>query len=226
MSLYHIHVPRTSGVFIRDIIADKSNIQTKIVGHGHVLEDREFANAEFISGHFGVEPLKYAKKAFSIIRDPNKLTFSYIKHIHARLKMTIPFEELLNIYLSPSEFSFAVTNLITKSLTGTVDIEEYNKHYSSQIIMVDNCWFLKDHLTDHDDVISFIEDKNIKIYIYESQNVYSNILSDNQIDNINVDERKAVNNTAKTFDYLYDKYFDKINELNDIDRKVYDYFKR
>lgn len=226
MSLYHMHVPRTSGVFIRNIIADRSNIQTKIVGHGHILGDREFANAEFISGHFGVEPLKYAKKAFSIIRDPNKLTFSYIKHIHARLKMTIPFEELLNIYLSPSEFSFAVTNLITKSLTGTVDIEEYNKHYSSQIIMVDNCWFLKDHLTDHDDVISFIEDKNIKIYIYESQNVYSNILSDNQINNIDMDDRKAVNNTAKTFDYLYDKYFDKINELNDIDRKVYDYFKR
>lgn len=220
-----MHVPRTSGVFIRNIIADRFNMKNKIVGHGQVLEDAEYVNAEFISGHFGIEPLRYAKKAFSIIRDPNKLTFSYIKHIHARLKMTVPFEELLNIYLTPSEFSFAVTNLITKSLTGTVDIEEYNKHYSSQIIMVDNCWFLKDHLTDHDDVISFIKDYNIKIYIYESQNVYSSILSDNQIDNIDVNDRKAVNNTSKSFDHLYDKYLDRINELNDIDGKVYAHFK-
>jgi hypothetical protein len=221
-----MHVPRTSGVFIRNIIADRLNSEAKVLGHGHLLEEGSFANAEFVSGHFGVEPLKYSQKAFSIIRDPNKLTFSYIKHIHARLKMTIPFEELLNIYLSPSEFSFAVSNLITKSLTGTVDIEEYNKYYTNQIIMVDNCWFLKDHLTDHEDVISFIKDKNIKIYIYESENVYSNILSDNQIDNTDVSGHKAVNNTAKTFDNLYNKYFDKIKELNNLDIAVYEYFNR
>jgi len=221
-----MHVPRTSGVFIRGIIANKFNNESKILGHGHIIGDEDFKNSTLISGHFGIEPLRYAKKTFSVIREPNELTFSYIKHIHARLKMTIPFEELLNIYLSPSEFSFAVTNLITKSLTGTVDIKEYNKHYSSQIIMVDNCWFLKDHLTDYEDVISFIEDKNIKIYIYESQNIYNDIFSDNQIDDIDLSLHKAVNNTAKSFDFLYDKYFDRINELNDIDRKVYDYFKR
>lgn len=226
MSLYHMHVPRTSGVFIRNIIADRLNSEAMILGHGRPLKEQNFANAKFVSGHFGVEPLKYCQKAFSVIRDPNKLTFSYIKHIHARLKMTIPFEELLNIYLSPSEFSFAVSNLITKFLTGTVDIEEYDKYYSNQIIMVDNCWFLKDHLTDHEDVISFIENKNIKIYIYESKNVYNSILSDNLIDNTDVSANKIVNNTAKTFDDLYNKYFNKIKELNNLDIAVYEHFNR
>jgi hypothetical protein len=205
---------------------DNFNCKTKLLGHGSPISEEAFAKAELISGHFGVEPLNYSKKSFCVIRDPNELTFSYIKNISYKLKINIPFEELINLYLTTKEFSSSVTNLITKSLTGKVDISEYNNYYSNQTIMVDNCWFLKNPLKNYENIISFIEDNNIKVYLYESKDLYKDIFSYINLNNINIDNYHKVNHTEKEFDYLYDKYFDRINELNYLDKSIYDYFKK
>ena len=222
-----MHVPRTSGTFIKRIICNSPAYLNCFSGYKKVIEHEDFINKQFISGHFGAGPLEYCEKAFAVIRDPNELTFSWIEHIAATGKRNIPFEKLLDMYLSPSEFNYPVSNMLSKYLTGVMDVAEYNKNYNPNLITaVDNCFFLKNYITDYEDVISFIEDKNINIYIYGSKDIYKNIFFDYNVGDINFDEYRIVNESPTEYNYLYDKYFDRINELNDLDRPVYEYFNR
>lgn len=221
-----MHVPRTSGTFIKRNICNSPSYSNCFLGHKKILEREDFVNKQFISGHFATLPLEYCEKAFAVIRDPNELTFSWIKHISKWGKPDIPFEEMLEMYLLPSKLNYSCTNLISKYVTGVIDVVEYNKHYDDQFITImDNCSFIKDYVTDYEDVISFIENKNINIYIYGSKNMYRNIFSDYNIDNINIDDSKVVNESTTEYNYLYHKYFNIINELNYLDIPVYKYFK-
>lgn len=221
-----MHVPRTSGTFIKTNICNSPSYSNYFLGHKKILERNDFINKQFISGHFARWPLEYCEKAFAVIRDPNELTFSWIKHIAKWGKPDISFEKLLEMYLLSPKLNYACTNLISKYLTGIIDVVEYNKHYNPNLVItIDNCFFIKDYITNYKDVISFIENKNINIYIYGSKNMYRNIFSDYNIDNINIDEFKIVNESSTEYNYLYDKYFVIINELNYLDIPVYKYFK-
>lgn len=225
MSLYHVHVPRTSGTFIKRSICNSFSYSSCFLGHKKILEREDFVNKQFISGHFATLPLEYCEKAFAVIRDPNELTFSWIK-LMAKAKPDIPFEELLEMYLLPSQLNYACTNLISKYVTGVIDVVEYNKNYNPNLItVIDNCFFIKDYITDYEDVISFIENKKINIYIYGSKNMYKNIFFDYNIDSTSIDDSKVVNESSAEYNYLYHKYFDIISELNYLDIPVYEYFK-
>ena len=87
MSIYHLHIPRTLGIYI------KNNVLPHLITGGvpHFVSNRTSINTEniknskFVGGHFGLMPLKYMNnpEVFCIVRDPIDRFISYFNYTTA-----------------------------------------------------------------------------------------------------------------------------------------------
>jgi hypothetical protein len=220
MSIYHLHIPRTSGGYTRNIIKSAIDDRNSVTGHYRTISDDSFKQASFISGHYGTNPCKFADKTFAILRNPNELTFSYIKYL-SLVQGGVQFDEdFLKRYLYEDNLRYSVTNVLSKFLTFEVDLEEYNKNIENHVTMANNCWFLKKDNVSVESVFSSISKNNITTFIYESENVHKKVFDFVGLDT--VPQSSRVNQSFADQRDLYGKYFDEISAANDIDIVVYE----
>lgn len=223
--VYHLHIPRTSGVLIRELFK-KNNPESFIVsGHKEKLYRTDMMNADFISGHYGTLPIEYSNKTFAILREPIDRTFSCLKYIWSHFYSDMEIHDFFDLYLSNEKLLESVSNQQSKFLTGSVDLDGYNSNIENLKNMVESNWFVQSNPKSINDVISSIDENNIHIFNYSSTKLYSEISKVIGIDyDAKIFETK-VNRSPFIVNDLYSLYYEKIAKLNKLDLELYEHFK-
>jgi hypothetical protein len=223
--VYHLHIPRTSGVLIREVLKNQ-NPESKIVsGHRNKISLSEFESANFISGHYGTSPIKYSQKTFAIIREPIERTFSCLKYIWSHFYSNIPMSNFFDLYLSDEKLSDSVSNQQSKFLTGPLDIDNYNSNIHNLKDMVESNWFIKSNVKSLNEVVSSIEINNVQIFDYARGDTYYELSKLIGLDYNKTLFENKINVSPFIIKDLHSIYYDKIVKLNNLDLELYEYFK-
>ena len=216
MKVYHLHLPRTSGVFLRNTL----NLNNSISGHTFKIDKDVFEKADYAAGHYGTYPIQFAEHTFSILRNPIDRTISYFKYIKEHFYKSNNVNEVIEFYLDNPLLKEAVSNLSNKFLTGNIDFDKYNNHIDDHKTMVESGWFSHLHKTNHSEAIKSIEDNSINILYFDDPDLYSKISG---IYGLKIAGTKA--NASK--DYEVSKtLLDKIADINVVDLEIYEHFKK
>jgi hypothetical protein len=219
MSIYHLHIPRTSGVFVREFAINKSG---KKVFSGHIRELPEsFSNYDFISGHFATTPIKDVDTNFAIFRNPVDLTFSYINYIRDKFHSYLSLEELIEYYLTTNKIESFV-NINSKFLTGEVDMPKYNKNITNLLQMAENCWFVKNYGTEIESIVDTIQKNKTILVDFDNKEKYSRV---SEILDIDLNGFK-INESSIIEQNVINKYNNLITDLNMLDLEVWAYAKK
>jgi hypothetical protein len=225
-AIYHLHIPRTSGVLIRELFKENNPNAFIVAGHKEILDLSDMANANFISGHYGTSPIEHSSSVFSIYREPVERTFSCLKYIWSKFYNQQNFENFLDFFLNDKKLIESVSNQQSKFLTGSINIDKYNNDIKDLKKIVEHNWHIENYKSDIKSVIDYINNSNIKIFNYEDKNVYKKIVESFNL-NIPVESFKNVLNKSLDIDKnKYVSYVDKIKEINNVDLELYDYIKK
>jgi hypothetical protein len=168
MSIYHLHIPRTSGTLVRQEIVNTFN--DRFSGHREKLPE-SFSRFKYVSGHYATNPIKDLDENFAIVRDPVSLTFSRINYMRQGFYPEMSFDEVFNMYLENGKINnFVNTNI--KFLTGTVNRELYNNMVPDVKEMAESGWYVENYSTDAAEAIEIVEANKTKIFEYNSPNIH------------------------------------------------------
>jgi hypothetical protein len=224
--IYHLHIPRTSGVLIRELFK-KNNPKSFIVsGHKEKLYRTDMMNADFISGHYGTLPIEYSSDIFAIYREPVERTFSYLKYIWPRFYSRMSFDEFLKFFLNDPVLVDAISNQQSKFLTGNINLEKYNDDIYYLKKMVESNWHVENFLQDSKSILEYIDINNIKMFDYAEPNVYQKI---SELFKLNIDISgfdDVINPSLDIKEKQYISYIDQIREINLLDLELYNYVKK
>lgn len=216
IKVYHLHLPRTSGVFLRNTL----KLNNHISGHSFPIKISDFDNAEYVSGHYGVYPSQLANTTFSIFREPVQRSISYFKYIKEHFYQKENINELIENYLVNERLRESVSNLSNKFLTGNIDFQSYNLFINDHKSMVENGWFCQDYAINAKDSIEQIKNRNIDILYFNDPLLYKNIA---KIYGIEIFGQPQ--NASKDYE-VSKSLIESIKEINNIDMEIYEYFKR
>jgi hypothetical protein len=225
MKVYHLHLPRTSGVFLRNQL----RLENSICGHHFKIDPEDFKKVDYAMGHYGSEPIKYADYSFAILRDPVERTISYFKYIKEHLYTGLDVVEVIDLYLNDPRMYNSVDNLSNKFLTGVVDFELYNKNINYSRIVVENGWYLKSYAKSYEESIQKIKDSGINLLYFNDLKLYDKI---SEIYGIKIDKSQMVNhngvswvNASKNYD-IPKSYYNILKNINKIDMEIYESFNK
>ena len=130
MSIYHLHIPRTSGIYVKQNVLPHliTNKVEHFVSNRTSIDKNKIKNSEFVGGHFGLMPLNYMQypETFCIVRHPVERFISYFKYTTAgQIRLGIDYQEKLYDWLYGSQ-SEIQSNSQSKFLTGKMNIEKFN----------------------------------------------------------------------------------------------------
>jgi hypothetical protein len=226
--IYYLHIPRTSGVFIRDKVLfhseqnQKSFLSTHKINIG--LED--FENKDYISGHYGLTPIPYVSTTFTILRDPIERTFSYMKYIWEHFYNYTSMDEAFMFFLTNKNFKEVLSNQQSNFLTSQIDINEYNRNTNNIANHVRSNWYLIRKNIDKNSVIESVDKNKIEVLFFEDPELYKKVFNFYKIDNTDyIDSNKKMNESKKVDKEFYKKYYEQVFEMNKIDIEVYNFFK-
>lgn len=222
--VYYLHIPRTSGVFIREMVKTKKTEATIVAGHNFELSNECFEKAEIIIGHYGTTPIKYSDHTFSILRNPLERTYSYLKYIWSKFYYTISIENFFKTYLDNDKFLNAISNQQSKMLTGSIDLKEYNKNVKDLKDMVEINWSLNNYKTDINGVVKSIKDNNINIFNFNNKNLYQDVFKILNISLEKIDIKNKINQSPYIKEDLYVKNYELLKNINNLDLELYEYF--
>lgn len=216
MSIYHLHIPRTSGVFVREQIIKKT-YGSMFVGHKTPIP-QSFSDYEYLSGHYATNPIKDFDINFAIYREPVELTFSYINYMRDRFYPHLDLEELINYYLETGKI-YNFVNINSRFLTGVMDVTKYNKMITNLRDVAESGWFVETGCKEMDSFVETIQkNKTIFVNYYDSKK-YQKISS---IYNVEYNDFR-INESSDIDQEVFAKYNNLITELNSFDLEVYDY---
>lgn len=229
MSIYHLHIPRTSGVYIRNnIVPDLISKEIPHFASNRTKIDAEhISKSSFVIGHFGRMPLKYmdSPKVFCLLRDPVERYISYFKYTTGYITSEKAAKENLENWLYGPQ-SVVQANLQSKFLTGSTNIEEFNRNLGNFDAYINNAWHLENCSLEIDYIKKIIE--NINIYTMEN---YENFKNDFNVEiekqlGLKIFKHKDKANESPSIKVQIDKaHIKRIKEINQIDYEVYDYVK-
>ncbi len=221
MTIYHLHIPRTSGVYIRNLLLEKHASDSVVAGHYRTLSNSDFSEARAISGHYGLSPCSFASKIFTIVRNPNDLTFSYIKYLSLFDGPNSFTEDHLKRYLHQEDLRDSVTNVLSKFLSLKLDMDAYNKNIHNLLHMANRSWYLQSSEYSVEVAINSIDRHNIKIFNYESESLHRDLADFIEIP-IEKFPSGKINSSPVDKSDLYSKYYNEIAEANKIDTLLYE----
>lgn len=216
MSVYHLHIPRTSGVFLREGVIRKTN-KPMFVGHREAIPEN-LAEYEYISGHFATNPIKHFDINFAIYREPVELTFSYINYMRDIFYPQMSFDDLIEHYIATDKIQNFV-NVNSTFLTGTMDTNKYNKMVTDLQVVAESGWYVTTNCKTLDNFVDNIQKNNTILVDYLDDQKYDKISAIYGVDYPNT----KVNSSSKIDNETILKYNKLITELNSFDLEVYGY---
>jgi hypothetical protein len=203
-SIYHLHIPRTGGVFIRNQLLEKYKELECFATHYEKLEQSNINKYFYVAGHFGTYPIQYMNNpvVFTVLRNPVDRFLSYYKYTKPFFKTN-----MLNEWLYNEDLSAIHSNTQIKFLTNKIDIDKYNNNLVNDIT-INNNWFIGQDL-DLQKAKSFV-DNNIVFVMEEIDDVFG------------ISNGVRVNKSGKQ-PIITPEQYDRIVELNSLDIELYDY---
>lgn len=218
ISIYHLHIPRTSGVFIRNIVQKHYPDKKVIADHYSRLYDERFQESDFINGHFALSPVKFSDTTFTILRDPVERTFSYMIYVWMHyFSQQYPPEKILEFFINTEHIRNNMSNMQSKFLTGFVNYDKYNDILETKeyIYRIYNNWFIENN---EKTAIEQIKQNNIIVLDYDDNKLYDKICD---IYSVSDDNREPINQATKEFDSLKNIFYKDIEEMNKEDILLY-----
>lgn len=230
MSIYHLHIPRTSGIYV------KQNVLPHLITGGvpHFISNRteiniqEIQNSEFVGGHFGKMPIPLMKtpSVFAVVRDPVERFISYFKYTTGLIRMGKEAEEKLYDWLY-GEQSEMQSNSQSKFLTGSMNIEKFNEGVNLFQEAVNHNWFIENYSLSIDDILTSIDE--MYCYSMDNHNIFLEDLNKALKEKFGFTTFKYRNKSNSSPDIGIEfskKDINRILELNQIDLEVYEYVQK
>ena len=231
MSIYHLHIPRTSGVYIRNNMVP--DLIAKDIPHFASnrtrIDTEHIKKSKFVIGHFGRMPLKYmdSPKVFCLLRDPVERYVSYFKYNTGYITSKESAENNLEqwLYREQSEIQ---GNLQSKFLTGSTDINLFNSYIGvSSESYIDNIWHLQDYSLDIDKIKESIAD--INVYTMENYDKFKFDFSEEVKKQFGLNAFKYFdksNQSPSIKAEINESHLKRIKELNEVDCEIYEYVRK
>lgn len=230
MSIYHLHIPRTSGIYI------KNNVLPHLITGGvpHFISNRthidteKIANSKFVGGHFGLMPLDYMDnpEVFTIIRHPVDRFISYFKYTTGLIRMGKEAEERLDDWLYGKQ-SDMHSNSQSKFLTGKMNIDYFNNNINYMQEKVSSGWFLENYSLSKDVVLGNVDKFNC--YSLDNHHIFIEDFNKALHKNFGFQSfthRDPANKSPDIGIIFGKKEIDRIMELNQLDMEVYEYVQK
>jgi len=239
MTIFHNHIPRTSGGVINHYIKQVKELAQYIIEPTDKIDTDNFKNKQYISGHIGQLPQKYVDGiiSFSLVRNPKEQWLSWFWLMYRQGLTVVDSKIVGSEYGTPQSFmekflydeSYyrGTSNIQSKFLLGYVDVELWNK-VAEPIDKMRSDWCLKEYNIEPSEI-----DKALDSYIVET--VESR---DRLIDFLNTIFLKKYKITKAISDYEWsghntpipnpldfsipDSWIGRINELNHADYYLYE----
>lgn len=230
MSIYHLHIPRTSGIYVKQNVLPHliTNKVEHFVSNRTSIDKNKIKNSEFVGGHFGLMPLNYMQypETFCIVRHPVERFISYFKYTSGFIRDKNKIYEKLENWLYGDQ-SDIQSNQQSKFLTGSINIEQFNKNINFFQHSVNNGWYLENYSLKTDDVLKNID--NFYCYTLENQDLFLEDLNKslNKHFGFTTFKNNYKANFSRNIDLkLSNKNFDRIIEMNKIDMEIYEYVQK
>jgi len=195
-------------------------------GHDFEIKEEDFKNKDYIIGHYGLTPIPYSKKTFSILRNPAQRSFSYMKYVWEWHYADRPIEEVFNFFLTDKNFREALSNQQSKFLTQSTNLEEYNNNIDDMNKHVMSGWSLIHKDIDKNSVLDSIIKNNIEVLFFEDKDLYKKVFDILKLGSTeNIDFYKKTNESKNFEPELYEKYHNELCEINILDIEVYNILK-
>jgi hypothetical protein len=210
-SIYHLHIPRTAGVFLRKhFIPEFSEHETFSTHYDQLVLD-SISDKKYISGHFGTTPIEHmtSPTVFTVLRDPIDRFISYARYTRSFFQKDSMHELLYG------EYSVLHQNTQTKFITNGIDIDLYNKNLVSSETIQRN-WFIGQEES-FEKAKNFI-DNNIVVTL-ETIEKLPRLLGIK-----NFKDLDKQNSTRSKADITKEQY-DRIVSMNQLDMEIYQYAK-
>lgn len=229
MIFYHHHIPRTSGMFIRyplTSLLTSKGVKYLSVYQLEQINKEEFYNVNYIFGHIGGYPIRLLDNVFEfgIVRNPIDRFLSTFNFFSKEVLSVHPTKEFLDEWLYSDTYSLPHSNLQSKSITGTIDEDKWNKSNRTQRVL--DGWMFEDYSLD----INKIKERIDSAYFCSLEN---NTLLLDKLSNIHEKEynftlykRRNKINESEPLQFIPTKsQIDRIEELNQTDLELYEYVK-
>lgn len=230
MSIYHLHIPRTSGIYI------KNNVLPHLIADGvpHFVSNRSkidlgiIKNSKFVGGHFGTTPIEYmnSPEVFSIIRNPVDRFISYFKYTTGLVRMGEEAEKKKYEWLYGKQ-SEMHSNSQSKFLTGKINIDYFNNNLNYMQEKVESGWFLENYNLNLDKILENVD----KFYCYSLDNyeIFIDDFNKALMKNFGFNSFKYKDpaNLSPDIGIIFNKKdVERIIQLNELDIKVYEYVQK
>jgi hypothetical protein len=222
--IYQLHIPRTSGVFIRNALYSysKENNKKLLSGHNFEIDIKEFKTSDYITGHYGLTPVPYVSKSFTILRDPAERSFSYLKYVWKALYGHLAIDDAFEYFLNDKNIIDVISNQQSKFLTSDIDLELYNNNTKNIADHFLSGWALTIKDVDVESVLNSINKNNIEVLFFDDKELYKKVFNIFKLENKDsIDYSKKINQSIEIDKNFYNKYYDRILEINKIDIEVY-----
>ena len=229
MSIYHLHIPRTAGIYIKNHVLPHliTSGVPHFVSNRTVIDVEKWNSSKFIGGHFGLAPLDYMDsdtKTFTVIRNPVDRFISYFKYTTGLVRAGQEASDKLERWLYGDQ-SYTQSNLQTKFLLGKTNINEFNKNFNYFQKNVDNAWYLEEISGGVGKAISNLD----KFYAYslENLNLFKEDMNKALEKEFSFKPFKGFNDSANRSPEiglsLTKKQIARIEELNEMDMILYEH---
>jgi hypothetical protein len=228
-AIYHLHIPRTSGIFIKNILLEdyKKNNKAVLCGHNIKIKMEDFKNKDYISGHYGLTPIPHSLKTFAILRDPVERSFSYMKYIWKWFYNDKSIEDVFNFFLTDKNFRELLSNQQSKFLTQSTNLDDYNNNIDDMEKHVLSGWSLIDKQIKQESVLESISKNNIEILFFEDKNLYKKVFNIFELKDVNnINYHKKINESPMVDSKFYKKCYNEIYKINNVDIDVYNFLRR
>lgn len=225
MPIYHLHIPRTSGIYVKNFVVPQLNARSiKHFASNRTDIDTDFIkDCKYVSGHFGVMPISLIPdiSVFTVLRDPVERFISYFNYTTGVNMPEDKLMEKLNAWLYGNDIQH---NMQSKFLTGAMNVSKFNSGHRLKNASVDNGWWIEDFSLDINNIKRSLD--NMYAYTMENYDSFKedfNLALDNEFGFKIFQNNYKVNSTIKNSLPLTPDIINRIREINSIDQEVYDY---
>lgn len=228
MSIYHLHIPRTAGIYIKNHVLPHliTGGVPHFVSNRTIIDKPTLNKSLFVGGHFGLMPLDYMTnpEIFTVMRNPIDRFISYFKYTTGIIRIGKEANEKLDDWLY-GEQSEVQSNLQTKFLIGKTNIEEFNKNFNYFQNAVNSAWYLQEYEGGPGVAINNLN--RFYYYTVEDLDLFKEDMNKALKKQFGFEAFKHRNDFSNRSPEmglsLTKKQIDRIAELNWMDMEVYDY---
>jgi hypothetical protein len=227
MSIYHLHIPRTAGIYINNNVLPHliSNGIPHFASNRSFIEEEKIKNAQYVGGHFGIMPIELmdSPDVFSIVRNPVDRFVSYFKYTTGLIRTKSQAYQKLDSWLYGDQLA-TQSNLQSKFLTGGMDISKFNPGVTEFQKAVNNGWFIENYSLDINTIKNHIDKYNV--YTIQDYDIFKEDFNKalNSHFGFTTFKHKDKANESDDIGIQFTKsQINRIEELNSIDMEMYDY---